>query len=683
LKINKVTLENIRSYVHQEIIFPEGSLLLWGNIGSGKSTILLAIDFAFFGLQRGNLTGASLLRNGATTGTVEMSFEVDGKEYIIKRTLKRGKSSVTQDAGYIINAGIKKEKTAVELKQAILDILNYPKDLLTKNKSLIYRYTVYTPQEEIKNILLGSKEERLDTLRKVFGVDKYKRVRDNAKTVTMRLKELKKLFEGATIDLTDKIMEKEFKEKEKIELEKKLFILQPEVEQLQTLVTKKKEELEDFEKKKEELSRINKQIELCHLDLKHKIEQKDQDIAKLALLKEEIAELEKEQLDLPEGILENIKSIELQIQEKEKHVREVLNQVSELRARKNHSLMIKQKIESLNNCPTCLQEVSLGHKNTIVNKCVTENQEHDEKINLHETKQRDIDQEVTLLREKLEGLRKKEGHVHVIKLKMQQLQRKKSDFAELLKKSQGVKGQIGEINARVMEIQTNKEQLQIREEVYPELKRKLDEIREQYNNKNLEKNRIEATLQPIVSLLLNLSQEISKKQEMRAKQERVNNTLFWITSYFMPLMGTMEQNILLKVHSEFNTLFEKWFSILIDNHTLRMTLDEDYTPRIWQNGYDIEYEFLSGGEKTAGALAYRLALNQVINNLNTGLKTRDLLILDEPTDGFSHEQLDRLRILMDEINIPQIVIVSHEPQIESFVDSIIKLEKTNHQTIVI
>ena len=68
--IKKILLENIRSYTNQEIEFPEGSILLSGDIGSGKSSILLAIDFALFGLRKGNLSGASLLRNGMDKGTV-------------------------------------------------------------------------------------------------------------------------------------------------------------------------------------------------------------------------------------------------------------------------------------------------------------------------------------------------------------------------------------------------------------------------------------------------------------------------------------------------------------------------------------------------------------------------------------------------------------------------------------
>jgi len=50
--LKSIVLDNIRSYAYQEIRFPRGSILLSGDIGAGKSTILHAIEFALFGIQR-------------------------------------------------------------------------------------------------------------------------------------------------------------------------------------------------------------------------------------------------------------------------------------------------------------------------------------------------------------------------------------------------------------------------------------------------------------------------------------------------------------------------------------------------------------------------------------------------------------------------------------------------------
>jgi DNA repair protein SbcC/Rad50 len=65
MRLNAITLHNIRSYEDVTLRFPEGSLLLSGDIGSGKTSILLAIEFALFGLLKGEVEGTSLLRHGA------------------------------------------------------------------------------------------------------------------------------------------------------------------------------------------------------------------------------------------------------------------------------------------------------------------------------------------------------------------------------------------------------------------------------------------------------------------------------------------------------------------------------------------------------------------------------------------------------------------------------------------
>ena len=53
--------------------------------------------------MRSGLTGTSLLRHGSNTGSVELTFEVDDIKHIIKRTLKRSKSSVGQESGYSVS----------------------------------------------------------------------------------------------------------------------------------------------------------------------------------------------------------------------------------------------------------------------------------------------------------------------------------------------------------------------------------------------------------------------------------------------------------------------------------------------------------------------------------------------------------------------------------------------------
>ena len=113
-----------------------------------------------------------------------------------------------------------------------------------------------------------------------------------------------------------------------------------------------------------------------------------------------------------------------------------------------------------------------------------------------------------------------------------------------------------------------------------------------------------------------------------------------------------------------------------------MKLDDTFSVVAEQDGYESSVENLSGGEKTSVALAYRLALNRVINDVMSTIRTKDLLILDEPTEGFSSEQLDKVREVLDELGAKQVIIVSHESKVESFVDHVIRIEKHGGVSIV-
>ncbi|MBW2995328.1 SMC family ATPase, partial [Candidatus Woesearchaeota archaeon] len=227
--IQNIKLNNIRSYTSSAVDFPQSSVLLSGDIGSGKSTILLALEFALFGLSKKELSGDALLRKGKTKGAVEVALDINGNKVVIKRTLKKTGGKIIQDSGYIIEGDVKKEATAVELKSRILNLLGYPKEALTK-KSLIYKYTVYTPQEEMKRILLDDKTYRMDTLRKVFGIDKYKKIRENTAVFIKNLKERQINYEGKIEDLD--VLKEEVKEIQKhiLDVESKIKELKPEFE---------------------------------------------------------------------------------------------------------------------------------------------------------------------------------------------------------------------------------------------------------------------------------------------------------------------------------------------------------------------------------------------------------------------------------------------------------------------
>src|SRR5574342_976564 len=250
MQLVSLSLRNIRSYTSAKIDFPTGIVMLSGDIGSGKSTILLAIEFALFGLLRGELSGSALLRNGANDGFVELTFTVGEKKYTVRRTLTRTKKSVEQDAGYLLVDGIKKDATAVELKSIILELLGYPQELLTKTKNFVFRYTVYTPQEEMKKILMEDKDERVKILRKVFGVDKYERITQNASGYAKLRRERQRTFDALLADVEEKKKLAEETKEEHAEVAAQLKTIQPSVEQARTKLANAKQQLMAIEKQR-------------------------------------------------------------------------------------------------------------------------------------------------------------------------------------------------------------------------------------------------------------------------------------------------------------------------------------------------------------------------------------------------------------------------------------------------
>ena len=307
--LKKIRLENIRSYTNQEVIFPEGSTLLAGNIGSGKTSVLLAIDFALFGLRKGNLSGASLLRNGTNKGSVEFHFSVDDKNIVIKRTLKRG-GAIAQDSGYIILNGEKKELAPVELKQFILDVLNYPKDMVTRSKDLVFRYTVYTPQDEMKQILLSDNDIRLETLRKVFGIDKYKLIKDNTKILIAAIREKNREFSGYISDLNSKINESEILKRRTLILGEEILKLIPVMNNLDNEIKNGRQELKDIESRIKSINEIKLQIEINEHKLNSNLERIKENNERIKKTEIEIEEINKEvRIDIDiNHIKQNIKN---------------------------------------------------------------------------------------------------------------------------------------------------------------------------------------------------------------------------------------------------------------------------------------------------------------------------------------------------------------------------------------
>lgn len=104
-----------------------------------------------------------------------------------------------------------------------------------------------------------------------------------------------------------------------------------------------------------------------------------------------------------------------------------------------------------------------------------------------------------------------------------------------------------------------------------------------------------------------------------------------------------------------------------------LILNEDYEVTVFGPEGESSMSMVSGGEKIAIALALRLGITQAMAKGDL-----DTILLDEPTihlDSFRRHEL--INLLKDITVLPQMIIVTHESQLENAADNLVKVEKEN------
>ncbi|MBI2044501.1 hypothetical protein HYT23_00430 [Candidatus Pacearchaeota archaeon] len=673
MRIKKIKLKNIRSYEEQEVEFPDGSILLSGDIGSGKTSILLAIEFALFGLQPGQ-RGSSLLKNGEKDGGVILLFEVDGQEVIVERTLKRGKA-ISQDYCSITIDGGKQEIAVTELKDKILSLLSYPKEF-SKKQNLLYKFTVYTPQEEMKEIILQDAETRINTLRHVFGIDKYKKVLENAGIVAARLREEKRLKEGLTAGLDQERLDLESKEKELDDKSMNLMSLEKEVFLKREASARIQEEIKDIQSRVDERKKIEQEIEKAKIMIINKMDAATGNKKMLSTLQEQIKELLSISFDESEiaSIGNEIKVKIVKRQELLDKNLEVASQINSLSLKNKESNSIKENISRLDICPTCLQDVDPNYKANVSNKLDADISKNLKDIEVSSVEKKklsleilNIDAEISLKEKAIQDLR-------ILKIKIQDLNDKKKRYDEISSSLEALEKDIAFLNKHIESLKDIIFELGKYQGLFDEKQKELNLALKNEKLSEIRLAELKKEIEVFSHQIAENKKRIARLEEIKKQLNYISSLESWLSKDFVSLVSSIEKNVMVKLKGDFSRLLQEWFLMLVPEN-FNIKLDENFTPIIEQHDYEIDYAYLSGGERTAVALAYRLALNQVINSLLSKIKTRDFVILDEPTDGFSESQLDKMRSVLEQLKVNQLIIVSHEQKIEGFVDNVIKIRK--------
>ncbi len=672
--IKSLSLEHIRSYEKATIDFSVGTTLLAGDIGSGKTSILLALEFALFGILRGKTSPQEFLSHDALQGKVTLFCELQGKDVIISRSIKRTRTGIVQLPGEIQINGEKETLVPTELKAKILTLLGYPESLLAKSTNL-FRYTVYTPQEQVKMILFESSDERKDVIRKIFALDKYKIIQENITHYITSLRERTEHLKGQTDDVKTLTQQLHSYKTRLQQFTKELPHLEENEKRAVLEQKKAKEALEKMQKEKTAQEKLLASLTLAKQKLQGEKDFLQDYILQEQNLKEKIQLLEK---DKPPKDFSEIASQEEKIKQAllviaDRKVK-LHQKYGELIKSDKQAKNLINNISQLTTCPVCQQEVHSQHKEHISQeqgKIIAENNKKRVKLQSIEATIVEKEKKILLLQQTYQKKQIERALYLRQQKELEQNQQQIMRISEKISHQKKILTQDALLVTRLQkEIATLKN---ISDEKEKEQIKKTDE-QARLTSKAL--NQVKGQVKILLEEISILEKTLEEKEKIEQSIAKLSSLKTWLTELFLPLLVVMEKKILLKIYQEFNAHFIQWFDQLLPDESLEVKLDEDFTPVIIQNGYDTSVMNLSGGEKTSVALAYRLALNKVLNDYFSSIYTKGLLILDEPTDGFSSEQLDRLRDVLLEIGVKQIIIVSHEQKLESLADHILRVEKT-------
>ncbi|NWF86479.1 AAA family ATPase [Candidatus Bathyarchaeota archaeon] len=684
MKIEIVQLENIRSHTKSTVPFVKGFNCLVGGLGCGKSSILYAIDFAFFGEPIGR-SFEYLLREGASNGKVMVQFIQNGKNYKISRGLKRRGKGISQDIDELklfedenLIASVKSDAVAEQLK------------IITGWDRELFREIVWVRQEHLKELLDIAPRERQKRLDELFGLSDYEEAWSNIVGYQREYEGEKKAYEKDPDVLG---MEKLATEYNRITEE--FSLLEIDLQEMVKRLATAKKALEEADSKLKKLEEIKASIE----ELKRKEAQMQ---ANLTNTEDTAAKLA-EKLEAKKSLIENmrqrigtmetqltsyrdkLKEMEIPAEQPIETIRQYLaiydDQIANLKVEQEATLRDMQtnqkRITSLsteNICPLCLQPLNDQYKNSLMQRIQEENNERQKTIG-------QLQREIEELQRTKNGANAAFSNMQMLTPKIEDLKLRVNEeetaLTELSNEFERQQKLEGEIRKQLETVRMEISRFDISElEV---AKTRKEEASRQYYTLEFDLRAKESHKKDLITRVEEVKDRIDVAEQKLERKEKIEKAVKIITS-----IRDAYRSIQPKLRSEFVKVLRNFVQQVLDHLTggegafLNILIDETYSPYVMsEGGVEREVSNLSGGERTLLAFAYRLGLGQLIMQSRTG-HGLSMLLLDEPTESLGREDgsIDRLAEAISRFKaIEQIIAVTHSEAFAEKAEHVIRLEK--------
>lgn len=176
MKLKRVRVENIRSYVDLDISFDDGVTVVSGVNGSGKSSLLEACFTGLFGSRAlsKDFVISDIIRKGATKASIVVDFENQGNDYSIEQGYKvdarSGKASNIRSV-FKVNDEVMVDQ-ANQTYEAVKALLKMDEEAYTN--------CVYIRQGEIDVLINAKTKDRQRMIDDLLQIGKLEEYRERA-----------------------------------------------------------------------------------------------------------------------------------------------------------------------------------------------------------------------------------------------------------------------------------------------------------------------------------------------------------------------------------------------------------------------------------------------------------------------------------------------------------------------
>lgn len=400
-------------------------------------------------------------------------------------------------------------------------------------------------------------------------------------------------------------------------------------------------------------------------------------------LKEKLAEIEaqKENLDSQQSKIQSInlgilKEYLKSVEEDNKEIEDINSNFKELQDKIN---ILEGVEKDIKNKKAQIENIKGKYENYIAAKGSLESlgniEEHSSDLDEIKTSIRDLKKKISVLMEiagdSVENLPEEISYLEEMNKKYQHLMGEVSQKDTLLERQNENETLINKTLKELKDISKDIEDLNYNEKSHERVKKEWELKNEELNQLTGKKQMLTGQMDQLSISIKELESKIKSFQKYETDLKHLKDFLK-LLNFIRDLYGKDGVQKDLRnisrplIEEKTRDLFEKFNFEYSD-----IKLDDDYDVTIYGPTGESSLDMISGGEKIAVALALRLGITQVLSG-----GSLELIMLDEPTihlDAYRRQEL--IDLLKKMSIIPQMIIVTHDTDLEDAADNILRIEK--------